>query len=88
MSQHTPTPISIDSRTLRLLNNRRKPVTAKELEFIMHAVNSHEALLEAAKIGKRMAELLEEASDSTMTDDFKDDLKTIRKAIAQGETRP
>lgn len=55
--------------------------TMAEADRIVRAVNSHEALLEAAKIG------LQIGLDAGMEDSMDDALKKIRKAIAQAEGR-
>jgi len=89
LSQHTPTPwtatkfgdtkatsLYADGGTVSLGNIKSKD----DAEFIVSAVNSHEALLEAAKL---MKGILKENRNFTP-----DEFKQVQSAIAQAEGKP
>jgi hypothetical protein len=89
---HTPTPLAIDidphthDVIVRNLADPKQIVFAVDesklqtAENIVRAANSHEALLEAAKLGLSYVES-EEGSDHS-------DSESIKKAIKQAEARP
>jgi len=59
-----------------------------EIDDVVRALKSHAALLEAAKIGLRIAEAYADESESKLTQAFWDDKDQIIHAIAQAEPKP